>query len=183
MQSPSISQETTIVERQATSMRQAETEPKPVQKKEPSTHTHTCTPKMTNPVNERQPRGVEDRPKHTTPRTTHRKTSQGRGSRAQGAQRLSIQWKKEPSKPEAKKGKRDMPKAHNVYYPKGKEPADKGTQPSRDSGKTRGKSARRPPPQQHTEPTHTEGGLKGTGRSEGVLFYLQSSEHEFIIRD
>ena len=25
--------------------------------------------------------------------------------------------------------------------------------------------------------------LKGTGRSEGVLFYLQSSEHEFIIRD
>ena len=25
--------------------------------------------------------------------------------------------------------------------------------------------------------------FKGTGRSEGVLFYLQSSEHEFIIRD
>ena len=25
--------------------------------------------------------------------------------------------------------------------------------------------------------------VKGTGRSEGVLFYLQSSEHEFIIRD
>ena len=25
--------------------------------------------------------------------------------------------------------------------------------------------------------------IKGTGRSEGVLFYLQSSEHEFIIRD
>ena len=25
--------------------------------------------------------------------------------------------------------------------------------------------------------------LKGTGHSEGVLFYLQSSEHEFIIRN
>ena len=87
-----------IIERQATSMRQAETEPKPVQKKEPSTH--TCTPKMTNQVNERQPRGVEDRPKHTTPRTTHRKTSQGRESQAQCTQRLSTQWKKEARKAE-----------------------------------------------------------------------------------
>ena len=59
-------------------MRQAETEPKPVPKKEPSTH--TCTPKMTNQVNERQPRGVEDRPKRIMPRTTPRKTSQGRES-------------------------------------------------------------------------------------------------------
>ena len=30
---------------------------------------------------------------------------------------------------------------------------------------------------------HPSKPVKGTGRSEGVLFYLQSSEHEFIIRD
>ena len=100
-----------IVERQATSVRQAETELKPVPKKEPSTH--TCTPKMTNQVNERQPREVEDRPKHITPRTTLRKTSQERESQAQGTQRPSTQWKKEVRKTEI------GPQAHNDRQPKG----------------------------------------------------------------
>ena len=168
-------------------MKQAETEPKPVPKKNPA---HTCTPKMTNQVNERQPRGVEERPKHITPRTTHRKTSQGRESQAQDAPRPSTQWKKkvrktetcpqahnvsqskgtkareaedrpkahkveQPSKTEAKKGKRDRPKAHNIYHPNGKEPADKGTQPSRDSGKTRMRrqTATKPSPSTSQEAT------------------------------
>ena len=101
--------------------RQAETEPKPVPKKEPNTH--TCTPKMTNQVNERQPRGVEGRPKHITPRATPRKTSQGRESQAQGTQRPSTQWKKEVMKTEI------GPQAHNDRQPKGTKAREAGDRP------------------------------------------------------
>ena len=114
------------VERQATRVRQVETEHKPVQRKEPSTH--TCTPKMTNQVNERQPRGVEDRPKHTTSRTTHRKTSQGRGRQAKGTQRLSTQWNNKLRKTET------GPQTHNVSQPKGSKTQEEGDWPKAHTG-------------------------------------------------
>ena len=103
-------------------MRQVKTEPKPVQIKEPSTH--TCAPKVTNQANDRQPRGVEERPKHNN----IKKPPTGRQAREKGV-RIKAHNEYQPNGKISPGRERQAPKHTKSVNPKGRKHGKRETGP------------------------------------------------------